>query len=167
MIDLNATLIAQIINFLLLVVVLTKVAYKPLMKALQDRQERITASIDQADRAKTEAEQLRKEYQEQLARARAEAQTIVEKATRLAEQTKDEIITAARAEHAKLLKEAQDEIARERQRALSELRGEVVTLSMAAAAKIIEKNLDSETNSKLVADFINKLDDKKIGGLPC
>lgn len=167
MIDLNATLIAQIINFLLLVIILTKVAYKPLMKALQDRQERIAASIDQADRAKTEAEQLKKEYQEQLARARAEAQTIVEKATRLAEQTKDEIITAARAEHAKLLKEAQDEIARERQRALSELRGEVVTLSMAAAAKIIEKNLDSETNSKLVADFINKLDDKKIGGLPC
>lgn len=167
MIDLNATLIAQIINFLLLVVVLTKVAYKPLMKALQERQERIAASIDQADRAKTEAEQLKKEYQEQLARARAEAQSIVEKATRLAEQTKDEIIIAARAEHAKLLKEAQDEIARERQRALSELRGEVVTLSMAAAAKIIEKNLDSETNSKLVADFINKLDDKKIGGLPC
>lgn len=167
MIDLNATLIAQIINFLLLVVVLTKVAYKPLMKALQERQERIAASIDQADRAKTEAEQLKKEYQEQLARARAEAQSIVEKATRLAEQTKDEIIIAARAEHAKLLKEAQDEIARERQRALSELRGEVVTLSMAAAAKIIEKNLDSDTNSKLVADFINKLDDKKIGGLPC
>lgn len=167
MIELNATLIAQIINFLLLVAILTKVAYKPLMKALDERRNRIEASIDQADRAKKEAEEFKREYQEQLAKARTEAQNIVEKATRLAEQTKDEIVTAARAEHAKLLKEAQDEISRERERALSELRGEVVALSMAAAAKIIEKNLDAETNSKLVADFINKLDDKKIGGLPC
>ncbi|MDD4599830.1 MAG: F0F1 ATP synthase subunit B [Negativicutes bacterium] len=167
MIELNGTLIAQIINFLILVAILTKVAYKPLMKALQERQERIAASIDQADRDKAAAEQLKREYQEQLAMARAEAQAIVEKATRLAEQTKDEIITAARAEHAKLLKEAQVEIDRERQLALSELRGEVVALSMAAASKIIEKNLDTETNSKLVTDFINRLDDKKIGGLPC
>ncbi|MGI6092381.1 MAG: F0F1 ATP synthase subunit B [Veillonellaceae bacterium] len=167
MIELNATLIAQIINFLLLVAILTKLAYKPLMKALEERKNRIEASIDQADRAQKEAEELKRQYQEQLAKARAEAQNIVEKATRLAEQTKDEILTAARAEHAKLLKEAQDEISRERERALSELRGEVVALSMAAATKIIEKNLDAETNSKLVTDFINKLDDKKIGGLPC
>lgn len=167
MIDINATLIAQIINFLLLVVILTKVAYKPLMKALEERKARIEDSIKQADSAKQEAEELKREYQEQLAKARAEAQNIVEKAARLAEQTREEILNAARAEHAKLLKEAQEEISRERERALAELRGEVVALSMAAATKIIEKNLDAETNSKLVADFINKLDDKKIGGLPC
>jgi len=167
LIDLNATLIAQIINFLILVAILSKVAYKPIMKALADRQERIESSIVQAEREKSEAEKLKREYQEQLALARSEAQNIVEKATRLAEVTKDEILTAARAEHAKLLKEAQEEINRERQRALSELRGEVVALSMAAASKIIEKNLDAEVNGKLVTDFIAKLDDKKIGGLPC
>lgn len=167
MIDLNATLIAQIINFLILVVILTKVAYKPLMKALEERKERIAASIEQADRERNEAEQLKRDYQQQLAMARTEAQNIVEKATRLAEQTREEIVSAARAEHAKLLKEAQAEIARERQRALSELRSEVVALSMAAASKIIEKNMDTETNSELVANFIAKLDDKKIGGLPC
>lgn len=167
MIDLNATLIAQIINFLILVAVLSKVAYKPIMKALADRQERIESNIAQAEREKGEAEKLKREYQEQLALARAEAQNIVEKATRLAEVTKDEILVAARAEHAKMLKEAQEEINRERQKALSELRSEVVALSMAAATKIIEKNLDAEVNAKLVTDFIAKLDDKKIGGLPC
>lgn len=167
MIDLNATLIAQIINFLILVAILSKVAYKPIMKALAERQARIESSIAQADLEKGEAEKLKREYQEQLALARAEAQNIVEKATRLAEVTKDEILVAARAEHAKMLKEAQEEINRERQRALSELRNEVVALSMAAATKIIEKNLDAEVNGKLVADFISKLDDKKIGGLPC
>lgn len=167
MIDLNATLIAQIINFLILVVILTKVAYKPLMKALEERRERIAASIEQADRERAEAEQLKRDYQEQLAMARTEAQNIVEKATRLAEQTREEIVSAARAEHAKLLKEAQEEIARERKQALSELRSEVVTLSMAAAAKIIEKNMDTEANSKLISNFIAKLDDEKTGGLPC
>lgn len=167
MIDLNATLIAQIINFLILVALLAKFAYKPLTQALADRQRRIADSLEAADRQKSEAEQLKREYQEQLNAARVQAQTIVEKARKLAEDTKEEILTEARAENARLLKAAQEEICREREQALAELRGEVVAISMAAAAKIICQNLDQEANARLVADFIDKLDDKKIGGLPC
>lgn len=167
MIDLNATLIAQIINFLILVVILTKVAYKPLIKVLDDRKNKIAASMEQAEREKTAAEQLKREYQEQLMAARTQAQTIVEKAVRTAEQSKEEILAEARAEHARMLKTAQEEISRERERAFAQLRGEVVTLSMAAATKIIEKNLDEAAEAKLVANFIEKLDNEKIGGLPC
>lgn len=167
MVELNGTLIAQIINFLILVAILAKVAYKPLMQALADRQAKIVESIETAEREKAAAEQLKREYQEQLAGARTQAQAIVDKAMKLAEQTKEEILTEARAENARLLKAAQEEIARERDHALAELRGEVVALSMAAATKIIGQNLDAETNAKLVADFIDKLDEKKIGGLPC
>lgn len=167
MIDLNATLIAQIINFLILVAILTKVAYKPLLKILDERKRKIADSIEFAEKERAAAEQLKAEYQQQLALARAEAQNIVEKAARLAEQTKEEILAQARAEHAKMLKAAQEEIDRERAKALSDLRGEVAALSIAAASKIIAKNIDAETNSKLVADFIDKLDDKKMGGLPC
>lgn len=167
MVDINATLIAQIINFLLLVAILAKVAYKPIMRALEERKERIARNLEQADRTKAEAEQLKAEYHQQLVLARTEAQNILDKAAKLAEQTKEEILAQARAEHAKMLKAAQEEIDRERAKALSDLRGEVAALSIAAASKIIAKNIDAETNSQLVADFIEKLDDKKIGGLPC
>lgn len=167
MIDLNATLIAQIINFLILVAILTKVAYKPLMKTLEERQSKIAGSLETAENEKKAAEQLRREHQEQLNSARAQAQAIVEKAVKLAEESKEEILAEARAEHARMLKNARDEIAREQEKALAELRSEVVSLSMAAATKIIGANLDQQANSKLVSEFIDKLDEKKIGGLPC
>ena len=112
MVDLNMTLIAQIINFVILLLVLKKWAYKPLMQALADRQARIANSLETADKERLAAEELKREYQEQLAQARAQAQAIVEKATKLAEQTKDEIVQEARAEHARLMKETQEEIAR-------------------------------------------------------
>lgn len=167
LVELNATLIAQIINFLILVAILTKVAYKPLMKVLADRQAKIAESLETAEREKASAEELKREYQVQLAAARTQAQEIVDKAVKLAEQTKEEILEEARTENARLLKVAQEEITRERDRALSEMRNEVVALSVLAAEKVIGRNLDAEINGKLVTEFIDKLDKEKIGGLPC
>lgn len=165
MVELNATLIAQIINFLILVFILKKLFYKPVFQAMADRQARIAGNLEAADRERGAAEELKREYQEQLAQARTQAQAIVEKATKLAEQTKDEIVQEARAEHARLLKEAQEEIARERERAVAEMRNEVVALSIAAAGKVIGQNLDAPANAKLVSEFIDKLDARKLGGI--
>jgi F-type H+-transporting ATPase subunit b len=167
LVDLNATLIAQIINFLILVAILTKFAYKPLLKALADRQARIADSLETADKERSAAEQLKREYLEQLAQARTQAQAIVDKASKLAETTKDEILQEARTEHARLLAEAREEIAREQQRAIAELKNEVVSLSIAAATKIIGHNIDTSANAKLVTDFIDRLDEAKTGGLTC
>ncbi|WP_378951068.1 F0F1 ATP synthase subunit B [Pelosinus sp. sgz500959] len=167
MVELNGTLIAQIVNFLILVGILTKFAYKPLMKALEDRQNKIADSIDSAERERQEAEKLKLSYQQQLSDARAQAQAIVEKAEKLAEETKEEILKEARLESSRILKNVQAEVARERERALAEIKTEVVMLSMAAAAKIIDKNIDTETNASLVSNFIEQLDGQKIGGLPC
>jgi len=167
LIDLNATMIAQIINFLILVALLTKFAYKPLMKALADRQAKIADSLNTAEQERAEAAKLKLEYQQQLLEARTQAQSIVDKAMRLAEQTKEEILEEARTENARLLKTAQEEIAREREYAMTQLRTEVVALSMAAASKIVGQNMDSTSNAKLVADFIDQLDEQKVGGLPC
>ena len=167
MVELNGTLIAQIVNFLILVAILTKFAYKPLMQALEERQNKIAASIDSAERDKQEAEELKISYQEQLAQARVQAQAIVEKAEKLAEESKEEILQQARVESARILKNVQEEVARERALALTQLKSEVVALSMAAAAKIIEKNMDNEINANLVASFIEQLETPKTGGLPC
>jgi F-type H+-transporting ATPase subunit b len=165
LVELNATLIAQIINFLLLAYILKKFVFGRVLQAMSDRQARITSNLETADRERAAAEELKREYQEQLAQARTQAQAIVEKATKLAEQAKDDILKEARAEHTRLVKEAQEEIARERERAVAELRNEVVALSIAAAGKVIGQNLDANANAKLVSDFINNLDGQKIGGI--
>lgn len=162
-----ATLIAQIINFLILVAILTKLAYKPLLKILSDRRMKIQENLDTAEEEKLTAQKLRQEYLDRLNEARIQAQNIVDKAAKIAEQNKEAILKEAREESVKLLKTAQEEIRRERDKALNELRAEVVTLSIAAASKIIGKNIDQESNSRLVDDFINKLDSEKTGGLPC
>jgi len=167
LIDLNATLFAQIINFLLLVAILGKFAYKPLMKILAERQSKIQTSLDTAEQDRLAAEQLKQDYLNQLATARAQAQAIVEKATTLAEQTKEEILREAQAESSRLLQKAQEEIGREREQAMLEFKGELASLAVAAAAKIIAQNLDEKANAKLVNEFINELDSEKIGGLPC
>lgn len=159
-------LLAQVVNFLILMFALAKFAYKPLMKILADRQIFINESLDNAKKEQETAGKLKQEYQLQLADARNQAQTIIDKATRFAEQTKEEILNEARAEQARMFKVAQAEIIREREIALGELKNEVVALSLAAAAKIIEKNLDYDTNSKLVNEVISKLDNQS-GGLPC
>lgn len=167
MFEFNATFVAQIINFLVLAAILAKFAYKPLLKALEERRERIANDLKNAQQERTAAEQLRREYQEQMAQARSQAQAIIDKATKAAEQMSTDILEAARAENAKMLKMAQDEIALQTDKAISELRTEVVSMTLAVTAKIIGQNLNKETNAKMVADFIDKLDQDKTGGLPC
>ena len=161
------TLIAQVVNFLILVAILAKFAYKPLLKAMADRQARIANDLQSAEQERVAAQQLHKEYLDQMAQAKAQSQAILDKAVKTAESMKQEILEEARLENARLLKSAQDEIARQTELAIAGLREEVVTLSLAAAAKVIDKEMNSETNTKLVADFIEKWDEKKVGNLPC
>lgn len=167
MVEINGTLIAQVVNFLILVYILKRFAYRPLMGVLEERQKKVADTIDFAERERQEAQQLKLEYQQKLAEARTQAQAIVEKAEKLAIENKEEILKEARLESARILKTVQAEVARERELALAQLRGEVIALSMAAAGKIIEKNIDDETNAALVSSFIEKLDTQKTGGLPC
>lgn len=167
MVDIDATLFAQIINFLILVAVLTKVAYKPLVKALTDRQLRIENSIAAADKEKALAEELKQEHERQLANARTQAQAIIDKAEKFAAAKRDEELEQTRLECARMLSKAQEEITRERDQAMADMRSEVVSLSIAAASKIIGDNMTSAANTKLVEGFITKLDETKPGSLPC
>ncbi|MBP2666270.1 MAG: atpF [Firmicutes bacterium] len=161
------TLIAQVVNFLILVAILAKFAYKPLLKAMADRQARIANDLQSAEQERVAAQQLHKEYLDQMAQAKAQSQAILDKAVKTAESMKQEILEEARLENARLLKSAQDEIARQTELAIAGLREEVVSMSLAAAAKVIDKEMNSEANTKLVADFIEKWDEKKVGNLPC
>jgi len=156
----------MMLNFAIVLLLLTKFAWNPLLKVIAERQARIAGQIEAADQERAAAEKLRAEYQQQMQNAKGDAQTIMDKAMRQADNTKEEIIASAREEHARLLEAAQEKIARERQQALEDIRSEVVAISVAAAAKIIGQNVDEKVNGKLVDDFITRLDARKQGGTP-
>ncbi len=168
MIDLNATMLAQVVNFVILMLLLTKLAWKPLLKTINERQARISNSIESAEQERIAASELKTEYQEQMRNAKNDAQAIIDRAMKAADNAKEEIIASAREEHARLLKAAEEQIARDRRQALEDIRSEVVAISVAAASKIIGQSIDEKVNAKLVDDFINQLDNhQKQGGRPC
>ncbi len=165
MIDMNATMVAQIINFLLLVAILTKIAYRPILAALEERRSRIEKSLEEAEQERVMANAMKAESQEQIVAARIQARSIIDEAIALGEKSKESIEQKAREENARLLKETQEEIERNYQQALNKLRAEVAVLAVAAAEKIIEKNLDAETNTRLVQSFIKDFTKEKYGEL--
>ena len=154
MVDINlGTLLFQIVNFFVLVGILAKFAYKPLLKVLEDRRNKIASDLDNAAQARQSAEQMKAEYEAQLSKARSEAQAIVDKAVKQAAKEGQAQLEAIRAQIAREKEVAQAEIANEREAAIRDMRNEVVTLSMAVAEKLLNKNMDSDMNAKLVADL--------------
>ncbi|KHM52371.1 MULTISPECIES: F0F1 ATP synthase subunit B [Anaerovibrio] len=167
MIDINATLIAQMLNFLVLVVLLRIFAYKPIVKMLKEREERIAGSIKKADDDAAAAEATLKQYQEQLAGARVKAQEIIDKAEKRTREDHEASMQTTKAEIDQMKHAAQQEIQRERALAVEKLKGQVAALSIAAAEKIVSKNIDAAENEALIKEFIDQLDKDKIGDLPC
>ena len=123
MVSINYTLIAQIVNFIILLWVLAKFAYKPLLKAMDDRRAKIVKDMDQADHARKDAEALKEQYAEQLKSARKEANDIVSRANTMAQQLHDEALANAQKERAELLASGRQTVEMEKRKALLEVRG--------------------------------------------
>jgi F-type H+-transporting ATPase subunit b len=134
--------------------ILAKTAWPAILKQVEEREARIRQALDDAAKANAEAQRLLAEYQGQLATAKAEAQELLAQGRQAGEKVREEILAKGREEQEDLLARARREIALERDRAVAELRREAVELSIAAASKVIEKNLDTEADRKLVQDYI-------------
>jgi len=152
-----ATVIWAIINFLVILAVLYKFAYNPVMKFLDNRSQEIADNIAAAERNRSESEALLKEYQEKIAQASKEAQEIIARANKFPEEERNRILAQTREEAAAMLEKARLEIQRERDEALFALRQEVSTLAVMAAEKILSRNLNKEDNQRLVDDFLNEV----------
>jgi len=144
--------------FLALVAALTIFAWKPLLKALDARQESIRKSLDDAQAAKRELERLQTESAEILRQAHSEAEGIVSKSWSDAEKLREEMKQKARAEADTIMKEARRQIELETGRALREIRGEVANLSVAIASKLIQRNFSKEDNDRLVQETLRQMD---------
>ena len=157
MVSINATLIAQILNFIVLLWVLAKFAYKPLIKAMDDRRNRIINDLDTAEQTRLDAEALKAQYVEQLSNARQEATDIVDKANKVAQNLHDEFMEQARAEKDAMMATAKERIEQDKQQALVDIRTQVIALSTQIASKVANQKLNSAEDQKLVADATDKI----------
>lgn len=143
--------------FVLLVIVLGKFAWKPLLKSLQDREEKIRDSLEQAERARAEAAELLKQNERNMARAEEEYQRIVRDAKAFGEKMKEEIVNKARVQAQSEIRNAKDEIQRDVDAAKQQLRSEVADLAIKAAEKILDETLDAGKQKKIIDNVLNQL----------
>ncbi|MGI6554935.1 MAG: F0F1 ATP synthase subunit B [Bacillota bacterium] len=155
-IDLN-TLIWAIINFFVLLAILYKFLYKPVLNVLDSRKEEIANNLSHAEASRKEAEEMFSDYKKQLEKATLEAAEIINKANKTAEEAKDEIIAQARQEAAAISEKAQKEIIREKEKAMQEVRDEIAGLAVLAAGKVLEKSITKEDHEKMISDFVSQV----------
>ena len=132
-------------------------AWPAIKKALQDREDKIRGDLEHAESVRNQAETELADYQRQLADARNEAGRIIEEARQSAEQVRKDLIARAEAEATEIRERAQADISAQQQRAMAELRTDVAQLSIDLAERIVEHNLDRDTQLRLVDSFINQV----------
>ncbi|MFH1085914.1 MAG: F0F1 ATP synthase subunit B [Chloroflexota bacterium] len=151
-------LVSQIVNFALLAFLLGALLFKPLMAKLDERAARIQRGLDDAEHAKRLVLEAETRYAEELERARREARDIVERATRNAEQQREEILAAARAEGHAVVLQAHQQAQREIQEGQIALHEQVVNLSIAIAGRLLEQELGDAQHRQFVAGFLAELE---------
>jgi F-type H+-transporting ATPase subunit b len=147
-------LIAQIVNFLLLMLILRMVLYRPMLNMLETRREKIRESLSAAEKARAEAANRSRENEEIIAEARRQAQDIIRQAEDRAKQREVQIVAEASANVDAMKSKAQQEVEYERQQAMASLRGEVAQLSLAIARKTIGASLVNEQAHARIVDEV-------------
>lgn len=150
-------LLSSAIGFGIMFWVLSKFLWKPVLGIIDERRESIEAAFSEVDQARAEVAQLKDEYEGKLKQISAEAQAKLQEAIDRGKQAADEIKAAAEESREKLLEKTQEDIQREKDKALAELRNQAVDLSFAIARKVTQQDLDRERHDRLVATFIDDL----------
>ena len=158
LLDINGTLIAEIIAFLLMLGVLARWVYPPIVRAAEARQKQIKAQLDQAEKARQEAEQRLNEASAAIQEAREEAGRIIERANRAAERIQQEAQEKAREEARRIVEAARRDVDAERQRAIQAIRLQMADLVTDAVRKIVGESLDGERHRKLIEATIEQVE---------
>jgi len=145
------------ISFLILLVLFFKWGYPAVVKTMKAREDRIRVDLEQAEGAKSEAETALAEYRAQLADARTEAGRIIDEARQAADQVRRDLIARAETDASDLRTRAQEDIRLAGERAMADLRGRVSDLAIELAEKVVERNLDRDTQIALIDNYINSV----------
>jgi F-type H+-transporting ATPase subunit b len=150
-------LIAQLVNFLLVMIVLWRFAYKPIMKMLEEREHKIADSVNQAEAIEKRLRAADDEYSAVLQKARQEAQQLLEKATADTDVRKQEMIEAAKREVERVIVKGKQQLEEERSNMLIAARKDMVDIAVTAAAKIVSEGLTEKKSQSLAEEVVRKL----------
>ncbi len=145
------------LTFLILLFLLGKFAWKPILTALKQRENNIKDSLEQAQKAKEEARRILEENQANLNKAEEESRKIIEQSRQYAEHLKEQMLKDSKAQAQKIIEEATSEIDRKKNEAFNELKNQIAEISVQAAEKIIKQNLNADANKKIVDNYINEI----------
>ncbi|MCX8056265.1 MAG: F0F1 ATP synthase subunit B [Ignavibacteria bacterium] len=158
LLDVNPGLIFwTIVTFIILLIILKKTAWQPILTALKEREESIRSALEKAERARKEADEIFEKNQKSLAEAEEQVRKIINEGKEYANKLRNEIISRANEEAQKMIDNAKQEIETKKQEALLELKEIVADLSIQAAEKILEESLDREKHKKLIEKLIQNL----------
>ena len=151
------SLVIQLSSFIILLLVVFFVAYKPVKKMLQKRQDYIQEEILQAQKSHAEALKQTNEAKKILSDSKAEASLIIENATKKGEEKYEAMILEAKEEVKEMKLAAQDDIEQAKVDALNDIRNEMVNVALSASKEILKREVDNEDNVRLAEDFINRI----------
>ena len=146
-----------IVTFLVLLFLLQRFAWKPLLQALENRQEMIRQSLDDAEQAKTDLQKVQEESNRIVTKARVDADAIITASRADATKLQEELRAKARAEADGIVKNAERQIQQQTDRSLAQIREEAVDLSLGIASKLIQRNLAKEDNDALIEDALKQI----------
>ncbi|MGE5363119.1 MAG: F0F1 ATP synthase subunit B [Bacteroidota bacterium] len=161
LLDVNPGLIIwTVITFILLLLVLKKVAWKPILTALDERENYIKDSLTKSEKAREEAEKLLSENQANLQKAEENARKIIEQGRDFAENLKEQIINDSKSEARKIVEEASAEIRRKNDEALENMKNQIAGIAVQAAEKILRENLDKDKQIDIANKYIDEIQKK-------
>ena len=150
------TLIAQIVNFLVLLAILYFFAYKPILKMLDERARKIKESVDEVQKVKDQAARAEEEFKQKIEAAGKQGQEVIARAMRTGEEARQRAQVEAKQEAQVLVEKAREEIKQERNETIGELRQEFADLTIVAAEKVIEKSLDKEAHRQIIDKVLDE-----------
>ncbi|MCP8617442.1 F0F1 ATP synthase subunit B [Salirhabdus salicampi] len=154
-------MLAQLFVFIILLALLRKFAWGPLMKVMKDREDHIASEIDTAEKNRAESERLANEAQEKLKETRQQAQEVIETAKQTAKEQEKSIINTARQEAERIKETARKEIEQEKDKAIQALQDQVASLSVRIASKVIEKELSENDQEQLINEYIKEVGEER------
>lgn len=155
------TLIFTWVNLIILFLIVKKLLFKPVMNILKQREDEVGKMYDDAQTASDHAKAMETEYAEKLAGAKQEAETIVADAVQTARTRADKIVSDSQAQAASMIESANARIEREQKAAIEEAKGEICSMAVMIASKVIEKDMDADSQSAFVEKCIEEMGDAK------
>lgn len=155
--NLNATLIGQLIAFVLFVAFCTKYVWPPIIKAIEERQANIVNALASAEKAKQEQANSKAEANQEILKAKEEAQKIIDLATKRRNEILESVQSEAEAERQRIIEQGYEEVESQRKRVQEELRLKVAALAVAGAEKIVGRSVDSAANNDIIDKLVAEL----------